>query len=301
MPNYYLFVLVNAILSATGIGVGLFSYEFILFSQNLAWPEQQPLFFGEAWSLALDEWFYFLMPLLVGLASRVLNVKPRTAFLLVAMVLIIFPAVARFFMVPPESFLQWDASVRRVTVFHLDATGWGVLSAIASRWAPHYWLVNRRIKAILGVLLTTLGVLMMESLLFDGWSGALLPRVSNVATLTLPAAGAFLLLPWLAGLPPFHKAISWVIDRISLYSYSLYLCHIPVIHVVQACFAVDANTSLPVLLIASATWLVGTFTLSVLVFRYFENPTSKLRERYTRKVSASPFESSSPVQTPMAK
>lgn len=66
IPNYYLFVLVNLLLTIYGISDGVFEYRYLAFSQNLAWVEKTPTFFGEAWSLALDEWFYLLMPVIIG-------------------------------------------------------------------------------------------------------------------------------------------------------------------------------------------------------------------------------------------
>jgi peptidoglycan/LPS O-acetylase OafA/YrhL len=289
LPNYYLFLLVNALLSAYGIGSGVFDFKFVVFSQNLAWPEKSPLFFGESWSLATDEWFYLLMPVLLGLAAMVFRAGSRSAFLVVAGLLIAAPTLARLAAPVPTDFFAWDAAIRRVTVFHLDATGWGVLAAIVSRWHPQAWVQHKGAKAIGGVLLTVLGLWMIEWLVFAGWTDSFASRSMNVLSLVFPAAGSVLLLPWLTGLVNTNHAVSWVVDRVSLYSYSLYLSHFPMIFVVQAFFAVDRNTSLPIVLAASLAWLLLTFSLSGLVFRFFEKPTSDLRDRFTRKVDASPF------------
>ena len=66
LPNYYLFVLINIFVVSLGWHNGVFDYSFLYFSQNLYKEEISPHFFGESWSLALDEWFYFLMPILLG-------------------------------------------------------------------------------------------------------------------------------------------------------------------------------------------------------------------------------------------
>ena len=130
VPNYYLFLLLNAALAWWGIEEGHFTWSFAVFSQSLAWMQTKPLFFAEAWSLALDEWFYFVMPLLLGLVAFVKALNRRQVFWVVAVTLIVVPSVLRSTIVPPADFFEWDDHVRRVTIMHLDATGWGVLAAI---------------------------------------------------------------------------------------------------------------------------------------------------------------------------
>ena len=44
----------NAALAWWGIEEGRFSWSFAVFSQNLAWAQAKPLFFAEAWTLALE-------------------------------------------------------------------------------------------------------------------------------------------------------------------------------------------------------------------------------------------------------
>ena len=289
LPNYYLFLAFNAALAAYGIGSGAFDYKFALFSQNLAWAEKSPLFFGEAWSLASDEWFYFLMPILLGLAAWVFRAGARNTFLAVAFALILAPTLARLFAPVPTDFFAWDAAIRRVTVFHLDATGWGVLAAIVSRWYADQWARHQGARAVLGVVLTVAGMAMVELLVLVGWSDTLPSRMMNVFSLVLPAARAFVLLPWLTELRSTSAATHWVVDRVSLYSYSLYLCHFPMIFIVQAWFGINKTSSLAAVLAATAVWLGLTFGLAAVVFRFFEKPTSDMRERFTKRVDASPF------------
>jgi peptidoglycan/LPS O-acetylase OafA/YrhL len=65
IPNYGLFLAVNAGLVWWGIREGRFEWRFAVFAQGLAWPPDTPLFYSEAWSLAVEEWFYLLLPLLL--------------------------------------------------------------------------------------------------------------------------------------------------------------------------------------------------------------------------------------------
>lgn len=67
LPAYYLVLLIYFLtryffygtVSKTSV------VPFLFFMQNLWYPFAEPLF-GESWSLAVEEWFYFITPLLIG-------------------------------------------------------------------------------------------------------------------------------------------------------------------------------------------------------------------------------------------
>ena len=65
LPNYYLVLIVLVAvtwsLSAPLVPLPDHLARYFTFMQNLAWPH--PEFFGEAWSLAVEEWFYLCIPI----------------------------------------------------------------------------------------------------------------------------------------------------------------------------------------------------------------------------------------------
>jgi len=289
VPNYYLFLAINAALAWWGIGEGRFSWSFAVFSQNLAWPETKPLFFAEAWSLALDEWFYFLMPLLLGLVALAARLQRQKVFWIVALTLILAPTMLRCMAVPPAHFFEWDEHIRRVTIMHLDATGWGVLAAILSRWHPGWWQSRQGLKALAGLLLMLMAVAAMFYLMFLDWRGFAGGRFNDLALITAPTAGVVLILPWLSTRSPQGRIARWLSARIGDYSYSIYLCHYPLIFIfLHTIKWLDWDMALvvwPVVL----TWLTLVLLVSAAVFHSFEKPVADLRERFTRRVQAGPF------------
>lgn len=293
MPMYYLFIGVNAALVAWGLAPGRFSWEYLVFSQNLvATPRTE--FFPEAWSLALDEWFYLVMPLLIG-AFAVLGRRLRwglgRTFLAATMVLIVLPMAARATFSPTD-YLDWDRRVRIVTIMHLDATGWGVLAAAASRWRPQWWAGRRVAKALLGVVCTVSGIWILTGHYTSGpdaWIIDQFPRVANVIALGLLPLGAFLALPWVAGLGP-RRAAGAVVGFLSTYSYTIYLSHVPLLVLAVRLLGDPAASSHGDVLLASFAWVVAVALVSMAVFHAFEKPVSDLRERFTRKVDANPFQ-----------
>lgn len=289
LPNYYLFLAVNALLVHWGIAKGDFRWSFAFFSQNLAWAEQQPLFFGESWSLALDEWFYFLLPLLIGALMLVSRLPLRAMFWIASGLLIAAPTAARFWLASDLDFFAWDANIRRVTVFHLDATGWGVLAAILNRWHPAWWNGHRLRKALAGLLLTALACGMIWHLAVNGWQRSPWTGAAHAIMLSLPAAGLVLFLPYLCSIPLNARPLRYIAGRISLYSYSIYLVHFPALFVMCRLFGVDSSIGTARLIAAVMAWLCATIAVSAIVYHSFEGPVSDIRERFTRRVNANPF------------
>ncbi|MFD2378056.1 acyltransferase family protein [Ottowia pentelensis] len=289
IPNYYLFLLVNALLAWWGVEEGRFAWSFALFSQNLASAQVKPLFFAEAWSLALDEWFYFLMPLLLGLAALLTRLERRQLFWIVAGLLIGVPSVLRTVVTPSAHFFQWDDDIRRVTLMHLDATGWGVVAAILSRWHPRWWASWQGAKALLGLTLTIGAAAAMFYFMLIDWRGFAGGRFNDLALIAAPGVGIVLILPWLASQRAGVPGLRWLAARMGDYSYSVYLCHFPLmllmVHFAKALgldLGIHVGWMVPL-------WLVLVLALSALVFHIFEKPVSDLRERFTRRVQAGPF------------
>lgn len=301
LPNYYLFLLVNILIVSTGVSplpVGQYSVKFAFFAQNLAWREEVPFFFNEAWSLALDEWFYLLMPILVGIGARLARRTVRTSFVLATATLILVPLLFRLTTPLPANPFAWDQGIRRVTLMHLDATGWGVLAAMTSRWWPGFWSRGVRAKAAVGITLMAAGLLAIEEMFF----GAVLPgrldwhlftawpRFPVAFALTLTGAGTFLAFPWIASWPAPSGAVRKAVEGISNYTYSLYLSHFPLMYILTGALSPGAAAiALPILWAQTLVWLGVTVGVSALVYHSFEKPVSDLRDRFTRKVDASPF------------
>ena len=306
VPNYYLFLLVNAAIFTWGLHgpleVGPFQWRYLAFAQNLAWPEDVPFFFNEAWSLALDEWFYFGLPLLVAAGLVVARLPRREAFVAATAALIVVPTALRLLVPMPPEPLEWDHSIRRVTILHLDATGWGVLGAITSRWWPRFWTDAVAAKAAAGLALMLLGLFAVHDMfgvlpaplpagVLTAW-----PRFPVAFAITLTGVGTFLALPWIARLPAPHARARAVVETFSNYTYSIYLSHFPLLYLIAEAIVPAGATrvAIPTLWLATMVWLPLTVAVSAGVHHAFEKPVSDLRERFTRKVDASPFGPATP-------
>jgi peptidoglycan/LPS O-acetylase OafA/YrhL len=289
IPNYYLFLLVNALLVWLGIAQGHISLSYFVFSQNLVGEERVPHFFGEAWSLALDEWFYFILPLLIGLLGLWGCKQKKTAFFLASAALIAAPTLARWMHDVPADFLQWDGQIRRVTIYHLDATGWGVLAAAVNKWCPHWWRRDTVAKAAAGVALMLCGIAAVQGLAFPQALGEYERRYCSVFATTLMNIGTFLSMPWITQRVARGRWVQWLTGKLSDYSYSIYLAHFPGIYLFTHALDIHAGRTPAFMATVVIAWLTVTVGASALIFHSFEKPVADLRERFTKRVNAAPF------------
>ena len=88
-----------------------------------------------------------------------------------------------------------------------------------------------------------------------------------------------LLLPFLASveiLPARLAFLEAAITRLSLWSYSLYLCHIPVLFLTYEAFG-TAREPAAINVLSKLTALALCLGISALVYKYFESPLMRLR------------------------
>ena len=97
LPAYYVILILNIVLSKVhliGSSADAITWHFWVFTQNLAWHFQG--FFWESWSLAVEEWFYLLFPLIACLLTYSLRLSSRQAFVFVLCLFFIGPLGLRY-------------------------------------------------------------------------------------------------------------------------------------------------------------------------------------------------------------
>ena len=289
IPAYYLFIFINYLLVKYQLAEGAFEYRTLVFSQNLYKPETTPHFFGESCPLALDDGFNLSMPILLGILSFVFPLGGKKSFLIASATLIIVPILARIAISDGFNFFQWDAAVRRITVFHLDATGWGVFAAVVNKWFPSWWRADVGKKLGIGLLLMLIGTCGSAYLVRIGSDQTLLANGISIWSISLMSGGTFLVIPWLSESFKNTNKTHKMVEIVSLYSYSIYLCHFPTIILTKYFFEINQKTSLFKILLTLPVCLALVLIFASLVFHSFEKPLSDLRERFTKRVNAAPF------------
>ena len=270
LPNYYLFVLINVMLVWWGVRPGDLDvvWKYLLFVQNLFGPH--PLFFPEAWSLALEEVFYLLFPAMFLLLGRLSGLSASRSILVVALAVIVVSLLARLLV--SASVVAWDEQIRKVVFLRFDTLMFGVLLAWVYDRHPR-WLKMPGLAA--GLML----IFVASAIYFALTPDAVLNESVFAKTLYLslaPMGCAGLLLVGIErSLPGWLSASGIFVARIS---YSAYLVNIPVALTLVHLFGCCDNSPFQTL----GMWLafmVLTLVISHVVYEGYEKRFNALRDR----------------------
>ena len=129
LPLYYFYFFVNLNIYWDGGSNAGSQLPYLVFAQNLFWPMSD--FYRETWSLAVEEWFYFLFPLLI-LTGIGFGKDSRTAGRNTILVFVLLPPLLRFICFGNFGFDSFESNIRHVVMFRMDSLGYGVLFAYLS-------------------------------------------------------------------------------------------------------------------------------------------------------------------------
>ncbi len=221
LPAYYLALMLNfALVWWNTQTLPNFSGH-LLFVQNLAWPHSE--FFGEAWTLAIEEWFYLLLPLIL-MAGCQLTKTRRYGILFAIIVVLVGSLVGRLvwaFLHPDPALLTWGAYFRRIVFVRGDALMTGVLGAYLVRYHHTRWSARPLLMAAVGAVGFVCAVAILRIIIIPGHNG--------LATKTLFfSLVSFSLLGFFPAVSALRRPPAWIaepITALSRWSYAIYLLH----------------------------------------------------------------------------
>jgi peptidoglycan/LPS O-acetylase OafA/YrhL len=279
LPLFFLFLAINVCLEyrfrnhQVGFSEAL-SHGFFL--RNLTGFHMT--FFPESWSLAIEEWFYLLFPAAVWLGLKI-SKRFDLVFLSAAFSFFMFSTVARM-LVANDPAATWPTAQRMVVIYRFDALMIGMFAAWLSgrfpvRWHKHGVLCALAGAALLVAMYATLWKIENHQLAFGDDS-----YFARTFRFTLVSLGFALLLPWASGWKlTTENFCSVAIRRIALWSYGLYLVHIPFFLIVREGIIRDSNTSVFTALSFFSLEIGGAIVISALLYRFFEKRCTQLREK----------------------
>ena len=248
-----------------------------VFLENFNRPH--PDFFPEAWSLAVEEWFYLLVPFTAFVLTRFVN--PKHVLLLVILSVILVTPVIRYNKgLAVVSLADWDAILRKQVITRLDSIIFGLLGAYINYYYHHYWLKWKVPAFVIGLLLF-LFVSYSYSTTFVPNLGGYNGIYYTVLSFSLTSFAVLLVMPVMNnvkhGTGFFHRTVTFV----SLISYSMYLVNLTVVQFILVPLTVKylllSNDILPYCKYG-LFWFYTIF-LSYLLYAYFEKPTMQLRDK----------------------
>lgn len=289
IPNYFLILTVLIIIGFTfhdGIG-GANPLQYFFFLQNFSYPH--PQFFSEAWTLSVEEWFYLITPIILVLMVGILKIPPKKAILSTIIAIVVASIVLRLYkysLHPVLSIEQWDSNFRKEVITRMDSLMFGVLGAYLAYYHKAIWTKYKTTLFWTGILIVAIAQIIsiyiaQGSHITDTLYGLYL----SVFSFTVVALGIFLLLPFLSDLKKGRGKIFRALTTISIISYSMYLIHVSLIQSFVFDITGHSTSHLAMILRYGLYWLL-TIGCSILIYKFFEKPTTDLREKIVRKRAA---------------
>ena len=284
LPNYYFVLTLLVFLSFLFSENFSFTsrYKYFFFSQNLL--SVHPGFFPEAWSLSVEEWFYLLIPVNIFVLIQFFKLPANRSIILTAFGIIIIITTYRFIKYSNIQFVsinEWDSLFRKQVVMRLDSLMYGVIGAYLQYYYRKIWLVRKNALLLFGILLlvtqkmlTLFGFISINSYYFFVFSFSL----TSFATLCM--------LPFLSSLKDGRGFLYKIFTYISIVSYSMYLLHLSFVQywiINRVNWGEYLGGNYLVVLTKYILYWVLTIVLSIILYKYFELPIMKLRDKKSIK------------------
>ena len=276
LPNYYLVLFL-----LTGLNyffVNDFELwkvkRYIFFAQNLT--NAHPSFFGEAWSLSIEEWFYLIIPLLLVFFLKVFKIKSKEAVITVAVLTLLSITLFRYIKhlnIEILRYKDWDLLFRKQVFTRLDSIMYGVIGAYIHFYYITNWIRFKKIFLGIGVVMFLFAKYYSPDMNGVYFKVFYFSFISLATLFTLPFLSTLT-----SGKGFFYKPITYI----SLISYSMYLLNLNVIQI-WILGKIDWTVITGnIYLISGVKYFMYWFlviTLSLLLYKYFEIPMMKLRDK----------------------
>ncbi|HTF22191.1 MAG TPA: acyltransferase [Chryseolinea sp.] len=279
LPSYFLILLLLLAIQyfmGDEANLGLV-WRYVLFSQNLISPH--PAFFPEAWSLSVEEWFYLIIPSTVFLLIYAFKLTPRKAMIWVAITVLVSVTYFRYqrfewIVIAAEG--DWDVLFRKQVFTRLDSLMYGVIAAHLKHYHQGIWMKHKVKLLIAGVAIFMVNKFVVPQ--FASFNSL----YNCVFSFSIVSIGAVALLPFLDSVKQGAGAVYKGVTYISLVSYSMYLINLSLVQVLIIgkipWSDIFSSRYVSVLCSFSLFWLL-VIALSILMYKYFELPVIRLRDK----------------------
>ncbi|MED0676995.1 acyltransferase [Aneurinibacillus thermoaerophilus] len=282
LPLYFLVVLFLFVIGRP------FDIRSLIFLQNFS--AESLGFIPVSWSLAIEEWFYLLIPFLILLLLNFWKSSKKNFFIFFCTVFILLETIARIVYVLKYN-PSWDFGVRKQIFLRMDSLLIGVmLAGIKIYYKEIYDRVIQHSKSVFAV--AVLGLIacgLYYVFVLEG--GKEVINTSFFGRTLLFSLVSFFFALLIAVLEKSYfinnvlarTNLSKLFRFISLTSYAVYLIHYDIYHYFQTWTTVKGASSIELnfgyLIIA----IVVTFSMASILYKYYELPIMKLRDKFSSK------------------
>ena len=275
-PNYFLILTVLIFFASKEIvKIG----PYLTFIQNFNWIH--PNFFPEAWSLCVEEWFYLLFPIVLLSIKISLKISPKKALLITIISFVLFGTFYRIYkaqITDYETILQWSNVFRKQVLTRLDCIVFGVLGAYLSHYNHQAWKHSKRLKCTIGLVL----LIFFQFNEYFRW----IPITSTIYSVwyfLLQSIGWLLVFPIVEELPLPPKILHRIVTQTSVLSYAMYLLNLSIVLKIIIPWTKLKTNNLLGGVGDFMIFYAVTMALSWLLYKFYENPLTRLRDRFSKK------------------
>ncbi len=209
-----------------------FPWKHIFFLQNSYHiTDIDLLTFNQSWSLAIEEYAYLLLPILLLVGTLIWRIKSKKRVLVLLLGIVLISLVARIYYAWTFPTIVYDNWIRKSTFLRIDAIAIGMLVA----WVKfHYQTIYYKLSGLLVPLTCLTFILVMNSI-----GNVLVSK--DQEHLFFPSTFGFTLVSLsLAFMIPFFdkneinnnlaklKLVHFWVTLTAMLSYCIYLIHIPI-------------------------------------------------------------------------
>ncbi len=275
LPLYYCGFIVFQMIDAIHYQKLQIHWPYLVFMQNM-FPDPHG-FFAVSWSLAIEEWFYLILPWLIYLIFRFRLTKNH--LLLTLCSVIIFLIVIRSLYVGYFN-PSFDPDIRKSVLFHFDPLLIGVILALIKKEHISFFALFKK----LNIFLVSIASLMIFAIYFNHLD--LNSQINN--SFLIKSIG----LTWIAISMAFviaffeqntyiqqrltsYKFIFSLITTISLLSYSIYIWHYELNKIIYFITHILIKTDFPQAILS----IVFTAIVAYISYYFIETPFLKIRKK----------------------
>lgn len=273
VPAYIFFLSLN-------IGLAHFTFKaingdwtYFLFLQNFT--EGGLAFFPESWSLSIEEWFYMTLPslLVIWHVFTKNSTSKKNRLLIYLIIYLLLASVFRFTVGLTSDILSLNDDIRTVVLMRLDTIGFGVLMAWLKLYRKDLWNQWKNWLFTVGLVL----------LIINFYVGVIekVEWYRNTVYYSFVGLGMALLIPKFYSIQIKAGWFRSFVVITSLVSYSMYLINYSILLKLFERYMRIENVGQAFGF--GIAFLLILYLLSILSYKYVEQPFIKLRERITKK------------------
>lgn len=273
LPAYYISIIIILILDFI-LNVQFQKVEVIkciLFLQNFFLRSNY--FFPESWSLAIEEWFYLTIPIILLILFKIFKLKIQNNLIIIFLLILFISTLYRinvFFTNDINTIVEWDIKLRGSVIGRLDSILIGVFGAWMYSFHKELFFRFKKQCFLIGVLIFFISLsYLIQSQEFGFINSVLYFFITPLAVL--------LTIPQIYSLKPINNTfIQSIIIKGSIISYSLYLTNYTIIS-----NKILSPLSIPQPLKFVLFWILSTL-FSIMMYNYVEKPFLKFRDKISK-------------------